>query len=296
MKKDKNKNQSGMITVETVLAFIPFVFVVLGIILFADIFMVHNRIQHAMYQSASQLSGYTYVYQTTGLRAKDSQLQQQTKETTAKVNETMDQFAVFMENVGQTYDAGMNAYEEGKQAVGQVQGTWDAFKNGDYEGVINGAESSVDSITGLPDTITGVADQAQATLKQGELVYNLGMELMQDPKALLESLGYMLLEEGKGWLLGAMMSGLMDNYLATDTRTADQYLENIGVVDGMQGLRFNDSQLFADDNNSYIDVRVEYDLKIPFWSNVLGDEGTITMAQRVVVPAWLDGDGRTADK
>ena len=71
--KDKKirKKEAGMMTVEAVLSLVPFIMVILGIISFINIYEVHNKIQYAMYQLGSELSGYTYFYQALGLRTGD---------------------------------------------------------------------------------------------------------------------------------------------------------------------------------------------------------------------------------
>ena len=46
----KREAERGMMTVEAVLSLVPFIMVILGIISFTDIYRVHNKIQHAMYQ------------------------------------------------------------------------------------------------------------------------------------------------------------------------------------------------------------------------------------------------------
>lgn len=74
--------EKGMMTVEAVLCLVPFILAILGIISFTNIFMVHSRIQHAIYESASELSAYTYLYQVTQLRAADKRLDADSQELT----------------------------------------------------------------------------------------------------------------------------------------------------------------------------------------------------------------------
>ena len=65
MKSRNNRNdkckQSGMITVEAVLCLIPFMLLILGIISLINVFIVHNRIQYALYGAGSELGSYTYI-------------------------------------------------------------------------------------------------------------------------------------------------------------------------------------------------------------------------------------------
>lgn len=82
----KKEQESGMMTVEAVLSLVPFILVILGIISFTNIFMVHNKIQHAIYEAANELSAYTYLYQALGIRDGDGKLQSDIKTDTAELN------------------------------------------------------------------------------------------------------------------------------------------------------------------------------------------------------------------
>ena len=52
----KTNRESGLMTVEAVLSLVPFIIVILGIISFTNIFLVHNKIQYALYQMGNELS------------------------------------------------------------------------------------------------------------------------------------------------------------------------------------------------------------------------------------------------
>ncbi len=71
---NKKSDEAGMLTVEAVLCLVPFVLVILGIISFINIFMVHSKVQVALYETANELSAYTYFYQALGVRDADGKL------------------------------------------------------------------------------------------------------------------------------------------------------------------------------------------------------------------------------
>ena len=85
-----------MMTVEAVLSLVPFIMVILGIISFTDIYRVHNKIQHAMYQVGSELSGYTYFYEAVGLRGADLGLKGDIDSQTAPVDSAISSITDFM--------------------------------------------------------------------------------------------------------------------------------------------------------------------------------------------------------
>ena len=87
-----------------------------------------------------------------------------------------------------------------------------------------------------------------------------------------------------------------DKYLAeaAGNKTADQYLLGYDVKDGMNGLDFGESEFFKGAGNS-IKIVVEYDIKLYFWGLFLKDN-SLHVVQRVDIPAWLDGDGKSYKK
>ncbi len=93
------KKQEGMMTVEAVLSLVPFIIVVLGIISFINIFVLHNRIQYALYQMGSELSGYTYFYQALGVRSADLALKEDIDTNTQKLDETVSQLESFINQI-----------------------------------------------------------------------------------------------------------------------------------------------------------------------------------------------------
>ncbi len=99
MKKQQSNRERGMITVEAVLTLVPFILVILGIISFINIFMVHNRVQYAMFQAGSQISAYTYLYQALGIRDADLALQKDINEQTKEIDGLIDQTQKFFEEV-----------------------------------------------------------------------------------------------------------------------------------------------------------------------------------------------------
>lgn len=270
MKNMKKRNQSGMITVETVLAFIPFIFVVLGIISFTNVFMVHNRIQHALHQTASELSSYTYLYHATGVRNADAGLDNDIDNETRPVD----------------------------KAIGEVNRLMDSLETLQS----SGNQLSSSNLGNLKNNAEQFKNRADDTYAKGQVVVETGKYFMNNPKELVSGLSFLLIEKAedgvKNFMLSAMASGLMNKYLDQSFaggKTADRYLLNYGVVNGMAGLDFGGSKFLSGDYRNaydelrYIDINLTYELKLPFISNLLED-ATVTMSQRVVVPAWLEGD------
>lgn len=263
----KQNKEHGMMTVEAVLSLVPFILVILGFISFTNVFMVHNKIQYALYQAASELSAYTYFYQALGIRAGDQAMHEDVDRETELVDDGIDQVTAFIGTLGTL--------------------------NSDYHALGNGELSE------LEQNLNNMAEHGQTAYEQGGDLLETGRKMASDPQALLRSIVYLGIENGEAWLksviLRACAAALVENYLdqsylPAGAQDAGGYLKMYGVVDGMEGLDFSHSSLFSDDEMRMIDIVVEYDIEITFLK-VLFTNPTIHVAQRVAIPAWLDGDG-----
>lgn len=243
--KDTNR-EKGMMTVEAVLSLVPFIMVVLGIISFINIFMVHNKVQYAMFQAGSELTAYTYFYEALGLRSADMDLGEDIDKETVEIDATI---------------------KETTEFIGQLESL-------------------------STDTITD-------TIESGKEAVDAGVTLVSDPQDLLRNLVYYGIEKGedalKSWILDTIASALVPTYLEStfspsNPMTADEYLKNAGVVNGVKGLDFSESQFFEDDEYKMIDIVAEYDLEISFFELFI-KKPIVHVVQRCAVPAWLDGDG-----
>ena len=266
MIEKRQEREKGMMTVEAVLSLVPFVIVIVGIISFINIFLVHNRIQYAMYQVGSELTAYTYFYEALGVRSGDK---------------------AFMADQAKYTEPADAAIEDVSKFIGNINslrgGVSDLPNSLDFEGVYNTGEQTVESGKSVIGDVKG---------------------FVQDPMSLLRSFTYLGLEKGeeflKAKLVGFLADGMLESYIATDYlpaegKSADEFLRAFGVKDGMDGLNYDNSMMFGAPDQRNIDIVVEYDIEVYFiklFSNLLGsDFPGVHVVQRVCIPAWLDGDG-----
>lgn len=261
-------HERGMITVEAVLSLVPFILLVMGIISFINIFMVHNKIQYALFQSASELSAYTYFYEAFGIRAADLNLKTDIDNETTEIDASIDSMKTLIDQMG------------------ELSSSWDTVKDSD-------ASNIYENITGLKDT-------GKETVDAGKQAAEDAIALVSDPKELLKNVVYYGIEKAEAKLKELFLSAveslllptyLNESFLSENPKTADEYLKSFGVVDGVKGLKFTESSLFTDDKYSMIDIVVEYDMELTFFQLFLKDP-KIHVVQRCAVPAWLDGDGK----
>lgn len=265
---EKSRNRErGMMTVEAVLSLVPFIMVVLGIISFINIFMVHNKIQYAMYQSGSELAAYTYFYEALGIRRGDQNLKQDIDRETVEIDAAIKETTEFLDQIDSFSTSAKNV---GSSGIGNIK-----------------------------DDADRVIDDGKASYNEGKEAVVATKTLVSDPQDLLRNLVYYGIERGedalKSWVLDTISSALIPVYLEStfspsQPMTADQYLRKAGVVDGVKGLDFSKSELFEDSEYKMIDIVAEYDLEISFFELFM-KKPVIHVVQRCSVPAWLDGDG-----
>lgn len=270
-KKRQSMQESGMMTVEAVLCLVPFILAILGIISFINIYIVHSRIQFALYQTANELSAYTYVYEALGFRSADKGFQEDVDKETAAVDKSIEDLTGLLGN-----------FETLKEDAGDLAGAGESGRF-DFESALNHLNDAKENGSAVIEDIRG---------------------FVKDPKSLLRGVLYLGAEKlegaAKGLLIQAMAGGLMEGYLDTagisaGEQSADEWLEAYGVVDGMRGLDLKNSTMFTDRRLKMIDIVVEYDLEIYFFK-LFFKNPQIHVVQRVAVPSWLDGDGVHYDR
>ncbi len=248
---------------EAVLSLVPFIIVILGITSFINIFMVHNKIQYALYEMGSELSAYTYPYQALGLRSADLGLKKDIDTQTEPVDKAIQEVTDFM---------------------GQLE----SFQN-------SAAGIKADPYNGVQKTV----ENGQQVIEKGKQVATTGRELLSDPMSILRGVIFLGVEagekRGKTFLLELISGGFANVYLDASFEenqplTADAYLRHYGVKDGVNGLDFSESELFSSGDYRIIDFVVKYDVEVYLFKLFLKDP-CIHVVQRCTIPAWLDGDG-----
>lgn len=260
MIENENHNEQGMLTVEATLAFVPFLMVVLGIISFINIYMVHNRVQYAIFQVGSELSAYTYLYQALSIRSADMAVQGDADRATQHLDELVNLTSQFLTNM-------VTAKES-------------------YQTTLNS------SIGNVADNVNNSIDITQETIESGGAVVQQGSYMIRNPETILQGIVYTGIENGisalKAVLTELLAGGLANLYIQQHNMTAQEYLASFGVKNAT--LDYEASTMFDDDDRRMIDIVVNYDIEIHFFKLFLEDP-SVTIAQRVVIPAWLDGDG-----
>lgn len=261
----KKDGEQGMMVVEAVLSFTIFILVVMVILYLITIFMLHNRIQFALNSAAHELAAYSYVYEAFGIRNAGGTIEED----------------------GLSY---VNAIDD---TTGQLVDTWN--KIGALEGSASGVQASIQTLSPaeIHGTMKELTQNTTALANSAKQSAQKVSNLVSNPNDLLVGIIYMAGDAAttavKNAFAAAAAGGITEKYLAVGEGSADAYLRNMGVINGIDGLDFSASTMFCDKERRWIDLVVEYDVDLGF-AKILIPEGRLHLIQRVSVAGWLGGD------
>lgn len=93
----KQRNNKGALTIEASISYSIFLMVVVSVLYIMRIVYVYGLVQHAVGQTAKELSMYSYLYQVSGINDLNSQVNGATQGRTVKFNEDMGELIGFYE-------------------------------------------------------------------------------------------------------------------------------------------------------------------------------------------------------
>lgn len=94
------QRQKGSITLEGAISTIVVMAIILSFGSFMKIVHVHGVVQHALIQTAEEISQYSYFYSLLGLNEVNDAAVQQGKEGSASVSESIEEVETFLKNIG----------------------------------------------------------------------------------------------------------------------------------------------------------------------------------------------------
>lgn len=274
------RRNEGSVTIEASISLVLFTSVMIMLLSIINICRVQAAIGNAINLSTIEMSQYSYFYEVTGLYSFDRNMQAIAGDASTEIGEIVleaDSTIAGVENiftlVGNSGEvaAGTTLSSEG------ISDSFDSLKNNYQSGSaeINNITSSIDSLNGKFENI------------------------IKNPMDFVKGLAAMGVSGGmsaaKSHLIAAPMARALSiqhlgNGELSDNKKedADLYLRSLGVKNGLDGLNFNLSTLFASDSPTDINIIVVYEVKfisLPF----LGDFH-ITFAQSASTKGWLGGD------
>ena len=269
--KNQEKDSRGSATVEAVIAFVGFLFVIFTILNVTNYCRAQMLISNAMDTVTKELTQYSYFYKASGLQKFGEEIQAIGAEGEANLN-------TIATSVGDLYTAMSGAVDT---TLAEGAGLGDRLSSGNIDiQDLNNALTNVDASfthikTNLNDMNTKFMD-----------VYNNPVLYM---KSLVAVAGNEGLELAKSHVLAAPLAkGLLLKHFGSNKDEADKALEQLGIVDGIDGMNFNMSTIFTKEHPDEIHLVVYYTVELSQMFDWLDLE--VNLCKETRARAWLAGD------
>lgn len=258
------KKCKGSLTVEAAIIMPFFICVILSFAFFMKIVYIQSIVQHAINETASELSVYSYLYSASGAQ----KIHEDSKDYLADKSKTA------QDQINSTVEA-LGSLGNTKKSIDDAE---DNLKNGN----INKLSGDIKEIKELSEE--NIADAK----KLKDMLANAAKNPKQEIISFASLLAQGAFEDVKGALAAPVIKIMCKKHIATDKLDADRRLKSLGIVNGLDGLDFSETKILYDKENIDIIVRYKVDIGLPI--NFLPN---LYFIQRANVRAWLDGDGQT---
>lgn len=272
MTKDKgvkNNRRSGAATVEAIIAFSGFLFVIFTILNIVNFCRVQTLISNAMATVTKELTQYAYFYEITGLHKYDQSIQAIGAEGGANLN-------TVASSVGDLYNAFGTAADATEE---EMTGLTNSLMEGSF---------SSDNVNDLMKTVemNGVNIETAIQNMDAQLSGVVDKPVLY-MKSIIAVAGSEGLETAKSRVLATPLAkALLKKHFGGSE--ADETLKSLGVVNGLSGMNFNLSTIFTKEHPDEIHLVVYYKLNVSQLFDWADFEATLCKETRA--RAWLGGD------
>lgn len=266
MKRAKNKivDEQGAIVVEATISLTAFMFFIVTILSVVNICYAQAKIGVAVNNTAKEISEYSYLYELTGLRGKQSELYEEGQDAKKNVDDALNGITTVFNSIDSISD---NASGVSLDNIGSV------FD--EMSGDLNDIESGADSVKG---SIEAIAEDPKA--------FALGIAALA---------GNEVIDLAKSKLIAAPLSKALcqkhltfgDSSGASTKDACNAFLKKLRIqpVGGsyIDGLDFGDSVFFVN-GSTEINVVVHYKIKV---LELLGNDITLNFTQCGTTRGWV---------
>ena len=267
MKRAKNKivDEQGAIVVEATISLTAFMFFIVTILSIVNICYAQAKIGVAVNTTAKEISEYSYLYELTGLRVKQSELYEEGQDAKEKVDNALDGVVTIFDAVNDLSD---NASSFSLDNIDTV------FE--EMSGNLDDIESGTDSVK---ESFDAVAEDPKA--------FALGIAALA---------GNEVTEIAKSKLIAAPLSkALCQKHLTLDDglsgeeakAACNEFLKKLNIEpvgdSYIDGLDFGDSVFFLNGSTDIM-VVVHYKIKV---LELLGNDITLSFTQCGTTRGWV---------
>lgn len=269
----KAKCGRGSLAIEAVVSLTGFIVAIFTILNFINYCRVQSMVSSAIDSVAREMSQYAYFYEITGAR----RLEQKMRDAGKESENTINMVAGALDGLNGTFSRSANGV---KNAAGGIS---EDLQAGNYASI---AEQVKNLELG----------KSYAEIKgNAEIIGDELSAIADDPGAFIKSFaalaGSKITDYAKSRLIAAPLAkALTIKHFGGNAAEASERLAQLGVVDGLDGMNFGMSTLFAPNAPDDIEIVCYYQLEI---FNPLGELGgltEITLCKIARTRAWLGGD------
>lgn len=251
----KGRRDLGSVTVEATIALTIFIFAFLGVSSLSSLARAESKVQYALNQSAKELSQYMYIFYRAGLYEQSNAGNEGVKEVDELIKATGD----FSEMI--------------KTASTDASSVSEIFNKDDVANEIGTTiESLKEDATGIVEKGKALGEKYKAVADNPTAVLNGIYDVIKD------SIGSTIRSKIVAPIVGNV---LMPKYLESNNRSADEYLEGVGVENGMSGLNFALSSIMEDGRTINLTVVYTVKYRIP----LIGEKDFV-IKQTASTAAW----------
>lgn len=258
-------SQAGSVTIESAIVLMMFLAFYIVIISITSLFTINMTMQNIVNQTAKEIAQYAYLAKKSGM-----------VDSSGNDGGGTLGNAELVQNITVFTTAFMEGFDQAKKLVGKKPpGVED-----DFDGILSGLEE-----------MKNQNNSAQAKEKVEESLANYREKVKNQSQVQL-ILSCFKAMSGKGGSeigkigLGAILSEVIaDKYLEAynlPTTNGSEYLENLGVVGGRNGLSFAGSSLFLEPGDIEVSVVYKIRVKVPFF-----DKYELNLRNTACTRAWI---------
>ncbi|MBO4618274.1 MAG: pilus assembly protein [Lachnospiraceae bacterium] len=265
------KDKCGAATVEALISFTGFLFVMVTVLNVANYCRAQMIISNAVDSAAREMSQYAYFYDMSGMTKLNKYVNENAEIGAANINDVVDG----VHSVYATMSGAItNAEETGHMLADKVDNQ--SLNYEDIQAAFMGLSSDVNSINSSIASMEAKLD----AVGNNPLLYMKSIAAVAGSKGLEVAQTYML--------AAPLAKKFTEANIDSGKLTVDEYLEKIGVKDGLDGLNFKTSTIFTGSQADEIHIRCYYRLSL---CNFLDKElFEIPICKESITCAWLGGD------
>ena len=289
------KENKGSLTVEASLSLIVFIFAFLSILYLCKFAKAQVVLQHAVNQTAKEISQYSYLTNKLGLKNDKTEGNKTIEDTDKMISEVVNL---------------INIVNTEKERIEDLDINRDDIVINDYYDAIKTYKKYDEAGNIIKDSYENVEEATNVLIGSAK-------EYLKDPKALLN--GFVAIAKDEiadfavsKYIAAPMSKLLIQKYLPTSTQSADEYLRRLGVDNGLDGLNFDTSTFFKEGSNINITLIYNMSLNIPLfpektlcfkvnastigWQSKLYSSGVENSDNQNYLNIWDYGGAKTTDE